>query len=162
MVIVYTSNTGYTERYAKMLSTELGLPALELKDARKNLAKGSDIIYMGWLMASRVKNFAKANKLYNVKCLCGVGMGPSGTQIDEVKRAEKLTADFPLFTIQGGFDMNKLTGAYKFAMKMLRGMIEKKKDATESEKWMVNTIRKGGDFVCLQNLSEVLVFCRNM
>ena len=38
--IVYTSNTGFTARYAALLSEETGLPAYSIKDAGKNLAKG--------------------------------------------------------------------------------------------------------------------------
>lgn len=38
--IVYTSNTGYTEEYARMLSKSTGLRALLLKDAVKALKRG--------------------------------------------------------------------------------------------------------------------------
>lgn len=162
MVIVYTSNTGYTEQYAKLLSCKLSIPKMTLKEAKKKIDRGADIIYLGWLMASHVKDFSTANKLFTVKCLCGVGMAPSGTQLDEIKRAEKLPSDYPLFTLQGGFDMNKLAGPYKFAMKMLLRMVEKKKEPTEAEKWMANTIREGGNFVSADNLDGVLGFCRNM
>ena len=161
MVIVYTSNTGYTERYAKMLADELSLPIYELNTAKKHLEKNTPVIYMGWLMASHVKDFSKASKLFDVKCLCGVGMGPTGTQLSEVRSAEGLSDDFPLFTLQGGFSMDKLSGIYKFVMGMLVKMIEKKPEPTEEEKWMVSTIRSGGDFVSADNLSEIIDFCRN-
>lgn len=45
--IVYTSNTGYTEEYARMLSKSTGLRALLLKDAVKALKRGAPVIYMG-------------------------------------------------------------------------------------------------------------------
>lgn len=35
--IVYTSNTGYTEEYARLLGEETGLPVYSLKDASDSL-----------------------------------------------------------------------------------------------------------------------------
>ena len=61
--IVYTSNTGFTARYAQMLGEKLALPVLELKDACKQLPKGTEIIYMGWLFASAVKGTPSAMSL---------------------------------------------------------------------------------------------------
>ena len=58
--IVYVSNTAHTERYAKMLADKLSLPLYELKEAKKKLKKGSEIIYMGWLFASSIKGYGKA------------------------------------------------------------------------------------------------------
>ena len=50
--IVYTTNTGNTERYAKMLGQRIGLPVYALEDAKKYLEKNTGIIYLGWIMAS--------------------------------------------------------------------------------------------------------------
>ena len=58
--IVYTSNTGYTEEYARMLSKSTGLRALLLKDAVKALKRGTPVIYMGWLMAGIINGYKKA------------------------------------------------------------------------------------------------------
>ena len=35
--IVYTSNTGYTAEYARMLGEKTGLPVLTLNEAKKSL-----------------------------------------------------------------------------------------------------------------------------
>ena len=52
--IVYESNTGFTARYAAMLSQKLGIPAAPLAQALKSLPAGTPVIHMGWLMASSV------------------------------------------------------------------------------------------------------------
>ena len=44
--IVYTSNTGYTARYAKMLSEKTNLPFLTFAEAKDHLSKGDEIIFM--------------------------------------------------------------------------------------------------------------------
>ena len=51
-VIVYTSKTGNTRKYAQLLSEKINLPAYSEEDAKKNLPKGSQIIYMGWIIVN--------------------------------------------------------------------------------------------------------------
>lgn len=43
--IIYTTNTGSTERYAKLLSQETGLPAYSLAEAKKKVRSGAEIIF---------------------------------------------------------------------------------------------------------------------
>ena len=62
--IVYTSNTGFTARYAALLSEETGLPAYSIKEAGKKLTKGASVIYLGWLFATNVKDYDKASRKY--------------------------------------------------------------------------------------------------
>ena len=66
------------------------------------------MIYLGWLMAGKVQGYAKAAKRYRVAAVCGVGMGASGSQLADVRKANSLGDALPLFTLQGGFDMDKL------------------------------------------------------
>ena len=41
--IVYTSQTGHTQRYAQMLAERTGVPAYSLKEAGKSLRRGEDL-----------------------------------------------------------------------------------------------------------------------
>ena len=52
--IVYTSNTGYTAEYARLLGEKTGLPVYSLEEAKQNLTERTEIVYLGWLMASMV------------------------------------------------------------------------------------------------------------
>ena len=72
--IIYTSNTGTTEMYAKLLSENTGLPYCSLKEAPKIVADGTEIIYMGWLMAGEIKGYKAAAKKYKICAACGVGI----------------------------------------------------------------------------------------
>ena len=58
--IVFTSNTGTTEKYARLLADKTGLPAYSSEQARRELADGSEIIYLGWLKAGEIAGYAKA------------------------------------------------------------------------------------------------------
>ena len=73
--IIYTTNTGSTESYAKLLAQKTGLPAYSLAEAKKQVFAGAEVIYLGWIMAGSVKGYAKAAKRYRVRAVCAVGMG---------------------------------------------------------------------------------------
>ena len=157
--IVYTSNTGYTAEYARLLGKRTSLPVYTLKEAKKSLAKDTEIVYLGWLMASMVKDYSKAAKRFKIALVCGVCLGTSGSQINEVRKMNKLPSDLPLFTLQGGFDMTKLHGIYKLMMKMMRKILVKqiteKDEQTEDDKKILDMLQNGGSAVDEQNLDEV-------
>jgi hypothetical protein len=103
--IIFESNTGYTKKYAELLSSLTGQPAYERKGAKKQLEHGGDIIYMGWLCAGRVKGYSKAAKAYYIKAVCAIGMGsPDDKQTLEVKKRYQMNGR-EVFYLQGGFDM---------------------------------------------------------
>ena len=158
--IIYTTNTGSTESYAKLLAQKTGLPAYSLAEAKKQVFAGAEVIYLGWIMAGSVKGYAEAAKHYQVRAVCGVGMGQTGTQTDSVRKKSGVPADIPLFTLQGNFDVKKLHGVYRLMMEIMvkaagKGLAEKK-DRTPEEDDMLNMMLHGGERVRIENLSAVL------
>jgi hypothetical protein len=158
--IVYTSNTGTTKEYAGLLGNKTSLPVYSLDEAKSKVKPGSDIIYLGWLMASGVKGLKEASKRYTVCAICAVGMGKTGTQLDEVRKRNAISNHIPLFTLQGGFDMKKLHGIYKFMMSVMVKTVGKeltgKSDRTPDEDVMLDMILHGGNKVSEENLKAVL------
>ena len=72
--IVYTSNTGSTAAYAKLLGEQINLPVFPLPQAKDRVPSGSEIIYLGWIMAGGVKGYKAAGKRYQIRAVCAVGM----------------------------------------------------------------------------------------
>ncbi|MBQ2729586.1 MAG: hypothetical protein IJF69_02295 [Clostridia bacterium] len=161
--IVYTSNTGYSALYAKLLGEKTELPVYSLKEA--SLKEGTEVIYIGWLMASFVKDYNKAAKEYKVCAVIGVGMGETGTQLKEVRENNKVPENVPVFVLQGGFDMNKLSGIYKLMMKLMVKKLKKdyegRNDLSEGEKAIVDMLYNGGNYVDEKHLSTVLEWYNN-
>ena len=153
--IVYTSNTGFTKAYAEMLGKKINLPVYNIEEAKTVLPKDTQIIYLGWLFASNIKDYKKANKRYKVSCVCGVGLGDTGAQTDSVRKAAKVPNNIPLFTLQGGMYFDKLHGINKFMIKMLVKMLESK-DRTDDENKMLELIKKGGNYVDEKHLASVI------
>ena len=98
--IIYTSNTGSTAEYAQLLGKELNLPVHSLQQAKNKVLSGSEIIYLGWIMAGGIKGYKEAAKLYKVRAVCGIGMGQTGTQLKEVRDKNAIPQRIPLFTLQ--------------------------------------------------------------
>lgn len=158
--IVYTSNTGSTAGYAGLLGKETGLPVFPLKRAKEKLPAGTEIIYLGWVMASGVKGYKEASKRFQVRAVCAVGMGKTGTQEDVVREKNAVPADTPLFTLQGNFDVGKLRGTYKMMMgimvKTAGKALAEKDDRTPEEDDMLDMMLHGGVRVSRENLNAVL------
>lgn len=158
--IIYTSNTGTTKEYAHLLGQNTGLPVFSLEEAKGKVAKDSEIIYLGWVMASKIQGYNKATKKYKVKAVCGVCMGATGTQIPEIREKNQITEKVPLFTMQGGFDINKLHGIYKMMMTVMaktagKGLSEKT-NRTPDEDVMLEMILHGANYVSENNMKDVL------
>ena len=158
--IVYTSNTGTTKEYAKLLSDKLSLPYYSLDEIGYKVKPGSKIIYLGWIMASGVKGYKKVVKDYDVRAVCAVGMGATGTQVKEVRTKNKIPSAIPVFTLQGGFDVKKLHGIYKIMMTIMvktagKGLAEKE-DRTPEEDDMLDMMLHSGERVKEESLSAVL------
>ena len=143
-----------------MLGKKTNLPVYDLKSAKKSMKNGSDVIYLGWLMAGSIKGCKKACKQYNVKAVCAVGLGTTGKLTPEAKTANKIPGGAEGFTLQGGYAPDKLKGFYKSIMGMavnsLINQITSKDERTESDEEMLTVLNEGGSLVKEENLSAVL------
>lgn len=92
--------------------------------------------------------------------VCGVGMGATGSQIQDLQKVNELPASLPVFTLQGGFDLKKLRGVYKLMMTIMANTVGKKltdkKDRTPDEDDMLDLLINGGNRVNDKNLDSVL------
>lgn len=154
--ICYTSNTGFTEKYAKMIGDKTGLPVYSLKEAKAKLEKGAPIVYLGWLFANSVSGYKKAAKRFKVCAVCGVGLCDTGALIEEVRKATSLPGNVPLFTMQGGMDKSKLRGIKKMLINMLTKGLASQKERTEQEERMLYLLQTPINFVSEDNIRAFL------
>ena len=155
-VIVYTSNTGHTAEYSKMLGAKIGLPVYSLNEATKKLQKGTEIIYLGWLFANNIKGYKKATKKYKISAICAVGLCDTGTAVAEVRKANSISEETPLFTMQGGMDKTKLRGINKFMINMLTKGLSSKKERTENDERMLELLTHDKNYVSEENITAFM------
>ena len=157
--IVYTSATGFTRRYARMLGEETGLPVYDAQ-SRSVPPRGTEIVYLGWLMAGSVKGLARARRQWNVRAVCAVGMAPAQLAEGGLRDRDRLGA-VPLFYLQGGYAPEKLTGINRVMMGMMTRKITASPPKGETEAAMQAVFRSGADFVRRESLDPVLDWLRD-
>jgi len=162
--IIYKSNSGFTKKYAEILSEKTGIPFYEINEGFKKVPSGSEIIYMGWLMAGKIAGYKKVAPKYSIKAVCAVGMAAFTEKYQEETKSQNSITNAELFYLQGGFDINKLHGLYKFMMKaMIKTMKPKilnKEVKTQEDLDILEMADKGKDCVSEENLKEVIDFIK--
>ena len=151
--VVYTSNTGHTYEYAKMVAEYTGLPVYSQKKKNK-LQKNSSVIYMGWLFAGTVKGYRKAIKRFKVTAVIGVGLCGTGELTEKVRISNLIPENVALFTVQGGMNHGKLKGINKLMINALMKSMSGKSDMSKEEAERLALLRQGGYFVSRDNLAD--------
>jgi len=157
-LVIYTSQTGFTKRYAEWIAKRLQADLLDVHDAKKKKKEFFDtydaIIYGGWLMAGKVaqsKWFLGKASSWKEKKLAVYVVGASPVDAPDVETCmTKMMNDeqrgyICAFYCQGGLDYDKMNKPSKMAMKMLISILNKKKDPTEKDKAMVEMISHSYD-----------------
>ena len=164
--IIYTTNTGSTAQYAKMLAEKTGLQAFSMEEAKSKVEAGSEIIYLGWIMAAQVKGCKAAAKKYKIRAICAVGMEKTGTRTEEIRGKTCVPAEIPLFTLQGNFNVKKLHGLYRIMMNMMVKMVTKqlgaKAERTQRENEMLEIMLHGGENVREETLKSILDYYKSI
>ena len=157
-LIIYTSQTGFTQKYAEWLGERMQGDVLNLKEAQKKDAAFFDgyqaIVYGGWAMAGKV---TKSNwfldkavgwKDKRLAMFC-VGGAPAESRNVEAALKSMLTDEqrkyIKAFYCPGGFNYERMSGVSKVAMKMFIASLKKKKDATDEERQMADLISTSYD-----------------
>lgn len=161
--IVYNSCTGSCQRYAEMLSAQLHIPAYKLG---KEYIKDSDrIIYVGWLFAGKIMGYDKAAKKYDIGAVVQVGMSPVSAKSEATAREKNtISADVPVFTRQGGFDLNKLPLPFKLIMKIknkeIAARFEGKSNLSEQEKATYKMAATGAGEPACWCVCDIIEWCK--
>lgn len=170
-LIIYTSSTGFTKKYAQWIGEETKGDLITLKEAKKKnkdyFESYDNIIYGGWILAGKVSKLnwykQKFTMWQNKKlAVFSVGASPvdssdvaavlAGNLNDEEKSIAKI------FYCPGGLNYDKLKGFKKIMMKMLASMLAKKKDATESEKIKAERLAKSFDLSDKKFINPILEY----
>lgn len=153
--VIYESNTGSTKRYAEMLAEKLGLRAYSLNEAKKEVPKGEECVFLGWVFANKVQGLKKAQKQWKLECAAAVGMNSHSEKLMEILKEANKT-DIPLFYLRGALDLSKLKWLQKKLLQAILSDLEKQKKPGTEE--MISILRDGCDYVCEDELSEILAF----
>ena len=166
-LVVYTSQTGFTKRYAQWISERVSADLFDIKDVQNEngsfFRRYDSIVYAGWCVCGKV---AKANwffeKAENWKdknlVIVSVGAALNGSKEAEMALNKILTDEqktyIKAFYCQGGINYEKMNLASKLTMKAYAGSLKKSKDERLSD--MGNMIAHSYD-VSDKNFIEPIV-----
>jgi len=169
-IIIYGSQYGTTERYARELSKRTGIKAFSYEEV-KDLSIYDVIIYLGGLYAGGVLGLAKTIKLLpkNSKqtlLIVTVGLADPNDKknVDNIKLSlqKQIPKDIyeraKIFHLRGGIDYQKLSFKHRVMMKLfymtLKRMPPEKQTAETKE--FINTYNRTVDFVDFESLREII------
>lgn len=154
-IVIYSSKTGFTERYARWIAEDLQCTCKPIKDVRNSELSDYDcVIYGGWLMAGNIKDILKLRQLKGLGekkiIIFAVGLTPMGEEdIVEKMKDTNLNQDeiekIPFFYFEGGLNYEKMGFINKRLMKTLRKNLGKKKELSEGESLMMNRLEGSCD-----------------
>lgn len=157
-IIIYSSNTGFTERYAKWIAEETDAELLTIKEAKKKddsyFNSADAIVYGGWAMAGKIVNsewFKSKMPNWKNKKLALFCVGASPMELPEVKEAlhNALTDEerqyAKAFYCQGGLSYERMKLPSRLMMKAFCSMLKKQKDASEKDRAMAEHLSHSYD-----------------
>lgn len=164
--VIYTSQTGFTKRYAQWIAEAAGADCFELSDAKKKeLSAYEAIVFGGWACAGSISKLSwfKSNmdkwtdKKLIVFC---VGGSPADTPDIETAVKKNFTESelkrVDVFYCPGGFNYEKMPLPSKLMMKMFVKALKAKKDKTEDEEEMTKYISTSYDISDKRYIEPVL------
>lgn len=163
--VVYQSSTGHTKRYAEAFAQKAQLPLYDSIKAHKQLQKGDEIVYFGWLMAGKIQGYEKAWGKFETRAVCSVGLYPDSERFRSYVARNNILIDTAYYHLRGGIKPDELKGSARILMRIMMRQIEKKqqtgKQITDEEQQMFAAYHEKADFVDLDTLSPVLQWYRD-
>lgn len=167
-LIIYGTQYGTTEEYAKELSRRTGIPALDYKDAQ-NAENYGRIIYLGGLYAGIVKGLKETLRGMNSDSdfiLVTVGLSdPSEAEsVETIRKSlsqqipEKLLDRARIFHLRGGIDYQKLNFTHRTMMALLYNKVKKLPAEKQNStiRAILDTYHKQVSFVDLDALEPIV------
>jgi menaquinone-dependent protoporphyrinogen IX oxidase len=171
-LVIYSSKTGFTKKYAKWLAEDLSADIIDVTEAKADTLLNYDtVIYGGGLYAIGISGikYIKQNisKLKNKKVVVfATGLSTSRDDVVRVVKNHNFTAaeqkQLQLFYLRGGFDYSKLSLLYKVIMTFLKWklMLKSKHKLTTDEQGMLASYAKPVDFTRRENLEKMISYVK--
>ena len=146
-LVIYSSQTGFTERYAGWIAEEVTADRITIKEAKKKpdsyYSSYDAIVYGGWSMGGKLVNldwFLEKATQWKDKKLAVYGVGATPEDAPEIKEFidaildEEHRKNMQAFYCPGGLNYAKMNIFCRVMMKMFAKSLSKKEGLSEYEK----------------------------
>lgn len=173
-VVVYSSITGFTRKYAEWIAEDLSCDIYSVKDITlEKLLEYDIIIYGGSLHASGITGIkiikTNLSKLTNKKLVIfATGASPYKEKLLDEIREKNFTPEegkqVKIFYLRGGFNYSKLNLTNKVLMFLFKWSIlmKPREKRTPDEISMLASYDHPVDFTKQENTKEILDFIKNL
>lgn len=166
-LVVYKSKTGFTKKYAEVISEKTGCALMELKEAAAEKMSGFDrIVFGSRVHAGIIDGLKEAKELFQKSgagefIIFATGATPNSAQevVNEVWKnnlSQDELATIPHFYMQGGLCYEKMSFGDKMIMKMVSAMMSRKKDKDSVETGFTQAITHSFD-ISSEEYAEPLI-----
>lgn len=165
-LVVYSSKTGFTEKYAGWIREMVPCTCVKVKEADKiDTEKYDVIIYGGGFYGGQIQGIAwLKSRIPQLKgkrtAVFATGASPKDSPEVEKAFAQNFTKEqrqaVSCFYMQSGLDYEKMDWKARMMMKMFAKMMEKKKDKSEQEKMMAAHLKTSFDVTDKNDLNPLI------
>ncbi|WP_165246956.1 flavodoxin domain-containing protein [Adlercreutzia sp. ZJ141] len=108
-IVVYSSNTGFTEQYAFELSERLDCSCVSLKKLDETELRAYErVVFGGWVMGGMIMGLDKLRGAATPAAVFAVGCTPPFEEVIADIRKQNNLAEIPFYYLEGGFRFDKL------------------------------------------------------
>jgi menaquinone-dependent protoporphyrinogen IX oxidase len=178
IVVVYQSQYGFTEKYAKWIAEALSCNLFNRKAIKaEELHPYKTIIYGGGLYAGGVNGIDLITKKFDrfinkniILFTCGLADPSNKVNTDHIKVSlekvftSEMEKQIKIFHLRGGIDYSKLSFTHKIMMSMLHKMLTKKASDTlsDEDKEMLRTYGGKIDFTDRSSIVPIISYVQTL
>ncbi len=154
MIIVYSSKSGSTEKYAQTLASRLGIRCFSVKE---DIPSDEPIVFFGWLKGPSVVGLNHMDRS-RLSAVCVTGLDSEG-RFDKAKVSSKNNLNVPIYYLRGWIIREKIGVSDKMILLMVSVMM-KLKGLNEFNQPIFDAMMEGGSFYDEKYLEPIETFCR--
>ncbi len=139
-IIIYKSSTGFTKKYAQMISDETGCPLVDFKNATaKTMSAYERVVFGSRAHAGRIDGYSKIKEMFHKSAARSLVLFVTGAMPAEAEDTIKAfwaqnlgsqQSKIPHFYLPAGLCYERMSLPDKLMMKAAAAMMKKKKDKT--------------------------------
>ena len=154
ILLLYTSGTGFTKRYADWIGEELGIEAVPFKDCTSARMVQADLVIYGGsvsggILTGQTKAERMAKKAGNKTVIWfATGLRPATERTLDLLRKNNFGRDSeaPLFYFPGGLDQEKLQAGDRTMLRVYRAMLRRRRDLHPEDEEMIQRLITPADY----------------
>lgn len=167
-LIIYNSQTGFTEQYAKWIAEELSAKCVPLKQAKdEDLSTYGGIIFGSWACAGKISQIGWFNKKIShlsnkrIVVFCtGAAPIPSEDLKKSLIKEEQERSNIKCFYFPGGLNYPKMGFVSKTMMRGLLTALKAKKNPSKEDKLMTEMISSSYSLAKRDYILPLVHFCK--